>query len=80
MYFLPLERGFIGAVLLQAVEVFQEEEPGSLLGVVQFGGATGLFPENVVDVFEGLFEHGHLSYFCLANPQLRRALSLDGAG
>ncbi len=55
---LPVQRGFIGAVLLQAVEVFQEKEPGGLLGVIQFGGAAGLFPENVVDVFEGLFEHG----------------------
>ena len=59
--FLTAERGFVGAVLLQAVEVFQEKEPGSLLGVVQFRGTTGLFPENVVDVFEGLFKHWHLS-------------------
>ena len=37
--------------------VFQEEEPGALLGVVQFAGASGVFPEDVVDVFEGLLEH-----------------------
>ena len=55
--FLALQRGFVGPVLFQAVEIFQEEEPGGLLGVVEFGGAAGLFPENVVDVFEGLFEH-----------------------
>ena len=46
-----------GLVLLQGVEVFQEEQPGGLLGVVQFAGAVGVFPEDVVDVFEGLFEH-----------------------
>ena len=55
--FLALQRGLVGFVLLQAVEVFQEEQPGGLLGVVEFGGAAGLFPEDVVDVFEGLFEH-----------------------
>jgi hypothetical protein len=29
-----------------------------LLGVVEFAGAPGVFPEDVVDVFEGLFKHG----------------------
>jgi hypothetical protein len=28
-----------------------------LLGVVQLGGASGLFPKNVIDVFKSLFEH-----------------------
>ena len=28
-----------------------------MLGVVEFAGAAGVFPEDVVDVFEGLFEH-----------------------
>ena len=27
----------------QILQVFQEEEPGGLLGVVEFGGAAGLF-------------------------------------
>ena len=54
---LAVQRGFVGPVLLQPVQVFQEEEPRGLLGVVQFGGAAGLFPEDVVDVFEGLFKH-----------------------
>ena len=43
--------------MFEAVEVFEEEEPGGLLGVVELGGAAGLFAEDVVDVFEGLFEH-----------------------
>jgi hypothetical protein len=55
--FLAVEGGFGGLVVLQGVEVFQEQEPGGLLGVIQFAGATGVFPEHVVDIFEGLFEH-----------------------
>ena len=55
--FLPVQRGFVGPVLLQPVEVFQEQQPGGLLGVVEFGRAAGLFPEHVVDVLEGLFKH-----------------------
>ena len=70
--FLAVQRGLIGAVLLQPVEVFQEQQPGGLLGVVQFGGAAGLFPENVVDVFEGLFEHGLLGQFRGHNTNFSR--------
>jgi hypothetical protein len=29
-----------------------------LLDVVQFGRATGLFPEHIVDILECLFKHG----------------------
>ena len=59
--FLALQRGFVGLVLLQTVEVFQEQQPGGLLGVVEFGGAAGFFPEDVVDVLEGLFKHFYRS-------------------
>ena len=55
--FLPVEGGLGGFVLLEAVEVFQEQEPGGLLGVVQLGGAAGLLAEDVVNVAEGLFKH-----------------------
>ena len=55
--FLPVQRGLVGPVLLQPVEVFQEQQPRGLLGVVQFGRAAGLFPEDVVDILEGLFKH-----------------------
>ncbi len=47
-----------GFVLLQIVEVFEEEYPGGLFHVVEFAAATRVFVEDVVDVFEGLFEHG----------------------
>ena len=56
--FLALERGLVGAVLLEPVEVLQEEEPRRLLGVIELGGAARLLPEYVVDVLEGLLEHG----------------------
>jgi hypothetical protein len=51
-----VEGGFVGTIVFEAVEIFEEEEPGGLFGVVELGGAAGLFAEDVVDVFEGLFE------------------------
>jgi hypothetical protein len=53
---LAFQRGFVGLVLLQPVQIFEEEEPRGLLGVIQLGGAAGRFPEDVVDVLEGLFK------------------------
>jgi len=56
--FLAFEFSFGGFVLFEPVEVFQEQQPGTLLGVVEFRGAASFLPEDVVNVFEGLFEHG----------------------
>jgi len=56
--FLPVEGGFGGFVGFEAVEVFEEEQPGRLLGVIEFSGATGFLAEHVVDVSEGLLKHG----------------------
>ena len=50
---LSLHRPFF----FQPVQVFQEQQPGGLFGVVELGGAACFFPEDVVDVLEGLFEH-----------------------
>ena len=56
-----LQGGSFGRLVgLQGVEVFQKEEPRGLLRVIEFAGATGVFPEDITDVFEGLFEHGWL--------------------
>ncbi len=44
-------------VLLDPVQVFQEEEPGGLLRIIQFGTASTFLVEDVIDVFEGEFEH-----------------------
>ena len=55
--FLAIQLGLQRLVLFKPIEVFQEQQPRRLLGVVEFGGATGLFPEHIVNIFEGLFEH-----------------------
>ena len=56
--FPALELGLLLVGPLQIIEVLEEQNPGGLLGVVEFRGAAGLFPQNIVDVFESLFEHG----------------------
>ena len=66
---LASQGGFGGFLLLQGVKVFQEEQPGGLLGVVEFGGAASLFTKDVIDVFEGLFEHR----IACKRPMRRRA-------
>ena len=55
--FLTVQLGFGGFVAFEGVEVFQEQQPGGLFGVVQLAGASGVFPEDVADVLEGLFKH-----------------------
>ena len=49
-------------VLLQPIQVFEKEEPRGLLGVIELGRSACFFPENVVDIFEGLVEHGGFAY------------------
>ncbi len=49
-----------GPFLLQVIQVFEKEEPGGLLGIVQLRGAAALFPEYIIDIFKGLFKHGCL--------------------
>jgi hypothetical protein len=44
--FLSIEGGFCRLVGFEGVEVFQEEQPRSLLGVVEFAGADDVFGEN----------------------------------
>ena len=55
--FLTIEFCFGGFVGFEGVEIFQEEQPRRLLGVIEFAGAAGVFPEDVIDIFEGLFKH-----------------------
>src|SRR5207237_276433 len=54
--FLSVERRFVGLILFESVEIFQEKQPGSLFGVVEFRSATGFFPKYIVDVPKGLLE------------------------
>jgi len=54
----PAFQGGLGLlVLLKVVQILQEQQPGGLFGVVEFCGATGLFPEDVIDIPECLLEH-----------------------
>jgi hypothetical protein len=55
--FQRFQRGLGDPVLFQIIEVFQEQQPEGLFGVIEFCGATGFLAENVINVFEGLFEH-----------------------
>jgi hypothetical protein len=55
---LAVQSGLGGLVLLEAVQIFEKEEPRGLLGVVQLAGATRVLPEDIVDILEGLLEHG----------------------
>lgn len=50
--------GFNLAVFLEVVEVLEEEDPRSLLDVIELVTHARVFPEGVVDVFEGLFKIG----------------------
>jgi len=45
------------ALLFQVIEIFEEEQPAGLLDVVELGGTARLFPQDVVDIPESLFEH-----------------------
>ena len=45
------------AFLLEVVEILQEQNPRSLLGVIELRRAPRLLPEHVVDVLERLLEH-----------------------
>jgi hypothetical protein len=60
--FLAAQRGLGSLVLLQIIEIFQEQEPGSLLRVVEFSCASGFFAEHVINVSEGLFEHSVIDH------------------
>ena len=57
---LSVERRLGRFVLLKTVKVFEKEQPRRLLGVIELGRASGLFPENVINILEGLFKHGPL--------------------
>jgi hypothetical protein len=51
------ELGLKRALLLQVVEIFKEKQPAGLLDIIELGRAARFFPQNVVDILEGLFEH-----------------------
>jgi hypothetical protein len=55
--------------VLSSVQVFQKEQPRGLLGIIEFACATGVLPEDVVDVSEGLFKHRYLLFFSCINDE-----------
>jgi hypothetical protein len=57
---LALKFGLLLVGLLEIIEIFEEQDPGSLFGVIKFCSAAGLFPQDVIDILEGLFEHSDL--------------------
>jgi hypothetical protein len=61
---LAFERGFGALVPLKIVEVFQEQQPGRLLGVIELSGTAGFLSKDVVDIFERLLEHNAGGFYC----------------
>jgi hypothetical protein len=70
--FFAFERSLGALVLFKIVEVFQEQQPRRLLGVIEFTGATRLFPKDVIDVSESLFKHSDMEGKLLIIPQKPR--------
>ena len=52
------EHGFVGPLVLHVVQVLEEQQPRSLLGIVQLGGQPFVVAHGAVDVVEGVFKHG----------------------
>lgn len=71
--FLAFELGLGCAVLVEAVDVFQEQQPRSLLGLVELRGAACLLSEDVVDVAKGLFEHSGEGSWCCGHRRITAA-------
>jgi hypothetical protein len=49
---------FGSTVPFQVFEVFEEEDPGGLLYIIQFTGTPSILVQDVIDVLEGLLKHG----------------------
>ena len=45
------------ASTLEVIEVFEEEDPGGLLDVIELARATSILVEDVIDILEGVLEH-----------------------
>ena len=55
--YVPLSQIGAQLLLVQIIQIFQEQYPGGLLDVIEFGRATVLLTEGIVDVPEDLFKH-----------------------
>ena len=54
--FLVLQLGLLLVGALQILEILEKQDPRRLLGVIEFGGASILFPQDVVDILKCLLE------------------------
>ena len=57
--------GVVGAFGFEVVQIFQEQQPGRLLGIIQLGGHALVVAQGLVDVVEGVFEHAWVSARCV---------------
>ncbi len=53
---LSIHLGDLRLVVLQRFQIFKEQQPRALLGVIQLAGATGILVQDVVDIFKRLLE------------------------
>ena len=77
--FLARKLGLLLVGPLKVVEVLEKQNPRRLLGVVQLRGAAGLFPQNVVDILEGLLEHDRQSSRGIVKSYRKRILLARGS-
>lgn len=56
-YFLPFSAASALFILFKVIKVFQEEQPGRLLRVIEFSCATGFFPKHIIYVLKRLLKH-----------------------
>lgn len=54
----PFQLGDVCPFCLKVIEILQEEDPGGLLDIVQLGRCPLFGAEGLIDVVEGVFEHG----------------------
>jgi len=46
--------GFFG---FQVIQILQKQQPGGLLGIIKLCCTARLFPEDIINIFEGLLKH-----------------------
>lgn len=56
------ELGFDGFIRLEAVEIFEKQNPGGLFGVVELTRTSSILPKDIINIFKDLFEHPTLRF------------------
>ena len=55
----------ITTIPFEIIKILQEEDPWGLLDIVECTPTSSIFVEDIIDIFEGLFEHEYIVYNCL---------------